>query len=182
MAIIVEQVHRLTVDEYLRVAEGDPAWDGTELIEGVVYDVTPESALHAEAVNTVRRLLEDVFPQQRVRDVGSVRLADDSLWNPDVYVAPAAAPLPKYPSAADLRLVVEVSVNSYRRDIDAKARGYAASIVPEYWLLVPDVGGHLLRHTKPDGARYTSVERVEFPRGFEQLNVGTLFPDGTPDG
>lgn len=179
MATIIDRLHRLTVDEYLQAAEGDPAWDRTELIEGVVYDMPPESTLHADAVHAVCRALDDVFPNHRVRATGSVRLSDDSMWDPDVYVASTSTPGPKYPSASDLRLVVEVSVTSLWRDIDAKARGYAASSVPEYWLLVPDVGGYLLRHTNPEGDRYQSIDRVELPRGYEELDVGALFAEGT---
>lgn len=179
MASIIDRLHRLTVDEYLRVAEGDPAWERTELIEGVVYDMTPEYALHADAVHAVCRALEDLFPSHRVRSNGSVRLSDDSMWDPDVYVASISTPRPKFPSASDLRLVVEVSVTTLRRDLVAKARGYAASSVPEYWLLVPDLGGYLLRHTNPNAGRYDSVERVELPEGYEQLDVSALFPQGS---
>lgn len=174
MASIADRVHRLSVEEYLRLAVGNPEWGRTELIEGVVYDVTPESALHADAVHAVRQALEMAFPEHRVRDVGSVRLADDSLWEPDVYVAPHVVPLPQYPTASDLRLVVEVSISSLRQDLDQKSPAYAANGVPEYWVLVPDVGGYLVRHTRPGADGYGSMQRVEMPGGYGDLDVRSV--------
>lgn len=57
---VAEEIHRMTVDEYIRVVRA-LGWESTELIEGVVYDVTPEFNRHAETVDNVFRRVDGYF-------------------------------------------------------------------------------------------------------------------------
>jgi hypothetical protein len=60
MVIATDDIHRFTVDEYLAlVGPGDPRWDHTELIEGFVYDRSPEHVLHARTVWAVGKSIGD---------------------------------------------------------------------------------------------------------------------------
>jgi hypothetical protein len=55
MAIRAEDLPHFSVDEYLVLAEAAPeALERTELIDGVIYRVSPESFLHAVAVKWKR--------------------------------------------------------------------------------------------------------------------------------
>ena len=76
-----QAIHRMTVDEYIRTVH-DLGWTSTELIEGVVYDVTPEFDRHAGTVMTVLHQLEDAFPHDVVRVVGSVQVSPTSSTAP----------------------------------------------------------------------------------------------------
>jgi hypothetical protein len=41
-------------------------------------------------------------------------------------------------------------------------------------VLAPEIGGYLLRHRKPAGDRYETVERIELPGGYADLDVAGL--------
>jgi Uma2 family endonuclease len=177
MAAALEHVHRLTVADYLRLAADDPHgdWDRTELIEGVIYDVSPESALHASAVRHLFLALMRALPEHEVFNSGSVVIGPDSLWDPDVYVLSPATPRDgTYWAATDVELVAEVPLTTRTTDLGAKAKGYAAAGIPQYWVLAPRPGGSLLRHRQPVGTGYEVVERFELPGGYTDLDVTAL--------
>ncbi len=52
----------MTVDEYTHIVR-DFGWESTELIEGVVYDVTPEHNRHMGTVMHVFRQLDAAVPE-----------------------------------------------------------------------------------------------------------------------
>jgi Uma2 family endonuclease len=177
MAVLADHVHRFSVGDYLRlVEEGDAArWESTELVEGVIYDRSQESALHAKAVHHLLRGLEAALPDRHVFIAGSVELGPDSLWNPDVYVLREGAPDDRtYPLGSDVELVVEVAFSTLPVDLGIKYRGYAAAGIAQYWVVVPQTGGYVLRHRRPAGDRYELVERFELPGGYETLGVAEL--------
>jgi hypothetical protein len=179
-AVVDDQVHRLNVAEYEHLvaraeAAGEFGWDRTELVEGVVYDVSPESSLHASAVHDLLDALRAAFPDQTVRITGSIRFDDESLWKPDVYVlAPGTNLDCDYPPGTDVELAVEVSLTSLGRDLGPKYRRYSAAGIAQYWVLLPQPGGYLLRHRDPTGHSYATVDRVELPDGYTKLDVASL--------
>jgi Uma2 family endonuclease len=62
----------------------------------------------------------------------------------------------KHPSAEDVSLLVEVSHSSLNFDLGRKLRLYAASGIPEYWVV--DVEHKLLHiHRAPTGNRYSDT-------------------------
>jgi hypothetical protein len=179
-AVLDDQVHRLTVAEYEHLvaaaeAAGEFGWDRTELVEGVVYDVSPESSLHTDAVHDLYEALKAAFPAQLVRMGGSVEIDGASLWKPDVYVlAQGTTRDRKYPLGSDVELAIEVSLTSLSRDLGPKFRRYAAAGIAEYWVLLPQPGGYVLRHRDPSGLGYHTVERIELPDGYTKLDVAAL--------
>jgi Uma2 family endonuclease len=162
MAIAADHLHRFTVDEYLAiVGSGDPRWEPTELIEGFVYDMSPEHLLHGRTVFAVAKAIEESLPGVEVVPGVSVRLGDLSLPLPDVVAATSAASDVLAPVEVGLvQIVVEVSVTTLAKDLGPKLRMYAGAGVPEYWVVVP-ADGYLLRHTDPVGTAYATVTRVE---------------------
>ena len=162
MVIANDDIHRFTVDEYLAlVGPGDPRWEHTELIEGFVYDMSPEHVLHARTVWAVGKAIEEALPELEVVPGGTVRLDELSLPAPDVIafageVTDELAPLDGHL----VRIAVEVSVTTLAKDLGPKLRMYARAGVPEYWVVVP-ADGYLLRHTEPAATSYAVVYRIE---------------------
>jgi Uma2 family endonuclease len=174
-------IHRMTVDDYLRIAELDPALERTELIEGVVHDVSPEHALHLLTVEIFRGKLAARFPDDWVVASGSARFTDWTLFDPDVFVFPRSAITDWYRpiDGTAVRLAVEVSVTTWRHDSGAKLRAYATAGVPRLWIVRPD-RGVLLHCTDPAGDGYRSRREVSLPtpENLEaQLDIGPLLND-----
>lgn len=132
--------HRLTVADYYRMAEAGVLGPTArvELIEGEVIDMAPIGTKHHAAVLRLSRQLQlSVGEQGLVSVQGPLRLSDDSQPEPDLMLlAPrtdfyAAA----HPSAADVRLLIEVADSSARYDREIKVPLYARHGVPEVWIV-----------------------------------------------
>src|SRR5262245_23201202 len=119
---------RMTVDEFLAWAEGQPG--RYELYNGVVYAMTPERVRHAEVKFAVQKALDAAIRRARVschmlRDGMTVRIDHETAHEPDALVycgerlPPAAIEVP-HPV-----IVVEVLSPSTRHiDAAAKLVGY----------------------------------------------------------
>ena len=173
---VAEEIHRMTVDEYLRIVR-DLGWESTELVEGVIYDVSPTYGLHTRTVMHVFRQLDEYVGSARTFPVGSVQLGQRSLFDPDVYVVADVdivtdvAPTP----GAGVILVVEVSVTTQAHDRGPKLIAYAKAGVPEVWLIDPRPEvGELVRYRDPDGASYRTVDRVAVGEHATDLDVAKL--------
>lgn len=173
---VAEDIHRVTVDEYIRIVR-DFGWEATELIEGVVYDVTPEFSRHTSAVMRVFRMLDTQFPDETTFNAGSVRLSQLSIVDPDAYVVEIGAqfePDDAIPVSA-VKLIVEVSVTTQARDRGAKLIAYAKAGVPEVWLIDPrPEAGELVRYRDPEGASYRSVARFDVGENARDLDVKAI--------
>jgi Uma2 family endonuclease len=173
MAIRAEDLPHFSVNEYLALAEAAPeALERTELIDGVIYRVSPESFLHSRAILWISKELEERYPGRCVPG-GSVRFPDASMWQPDVCVlrngAQVAETRDSYPSIDDVGWAIEVSLTTNQRDLGIKFRRYAQAGLPEYWVVNPEEGGWVLVHTNPVGETYRTVQRVELPGGYRDL-------------
>jgi Uma2 family endonuclease len=173
---VAEQIHRMTVDEYLRIVR-DLGWESTELVEGVVYDVASEYDRHAGTVMDVLFKLHGALPDEVVRNAGSVLVSESSMFDPDVYVIDGSfvrdpdQPIP----VASLKLVVEVSVTTQAHDRGPKLIAYAKAGVPEVWLIDPRPEvGELVRHRDPDGASYRTIDRFPVGENAADLDVAML--------
>ena len=161
-------VRRWTVDEYERLVTLLDL-DRVELIDGVVYDVSPEGFVHSHTAMAVSYQLNELHAPRLVMAAGSVRLDDGSLWNPDVFVlgVPASEVRDTYPKASEVLLAVEVSVSTWHRDTERKLPVYARNGIPEVWLLRPTSGKawELLRFTEPEADGYRSTATIALPDG-----------------
>jgi Uma2 family endonuclease len=170
-----DRPHRFTVERYLALVDADPALEGTELLGGVICDVSAEYKPHRDAVEDVFWRLAAVVGR-RAHVAGSVEVASDSIWNPDAYVERVDAdPERPVPHISELELAVEVSVSTGSRDMGVKERGYAAGGVPQYWIVVPGANGHALICEDPKGERYRTVRRIDLPNGHTDLPVEELW-------
>jgi Uma2 family endonuclease len=134
------QTHRITVDEYHRMAEvGLLAPDArVELIEGVIIDMAPIGSAHGRCVDHLNeRLVLAVHGRAIVRTQGAVELSRFSEVEPDIALLRfqregygEANPL-----GPDVLLVIEVADSSVEYDFGTKLELYARYRVSEVWIL-----------------------------------------------
>lgn len=175
------QRHRLTVEQYHRMAEtGVLARDArVELIEGVIVDMAPIGSRHAAVVNKLNRALIAAVGARAIVSVQNpIRLGDRSEPQPDLALLRpredfyADAP----PTAADTLLVVEVSQATAAYDRQVKVPLYAQHGVPEVWIV--DLDFSLVRfYRTPQGDRYVDISATETPGPTSVV----LLPDVTID-
>jgi Uma2 family endonuclease len=127
---------RWTRAEYYRL--GELGWftdQRTELIQGEIYLLSPQSSPHYRAVCKVVDALEGVLGEGYwVRCQGPLAVSDDSEPEPDVSVVPGSYDdYEDHPSTA--LLVVEVSLTSLSDDRRLNSQLYAAAGIAEYWLI-----------------------------------------------
>lgn len=136
MAVAAVEVHRWTREEYERMAaKGFFAPDArVELIDGIVYDMTPQNGPHASAVHRGLKVLERAFPDHYIRVQSPLALTEDGEPEPDLAVVPGTIDDydESHPSTA--LLVVEVADHSLSHDRSVKIPLYARSGIPEAWL------------------------------------------------
>jgi Uma2 family endonuclease len=161
MSMLMEvwpQRHRITVDEYHRMAEvGLLAPDArVELIEGEIIDMAPIGPSHSSIVNQlVRLLVRAVGDLAIVQSQGSVRLNLRNEPEPDLALFKPREDFYRHrlASGADTLLVIEVSESSLRYDQEIKVPLYARHDVPEVWV-VDLMHGKLHIHHSPMAGEY----------------------------
>jgi Uma2 family endonuclease len=161
------QRHRITVDEYYRMAEiGLLAPNAhVELIEGEIIDMAPIGPEHASVVDQLTRLLvRGVGESAIVRIQGSVRLSQVTEPEPDVAVLLPRADFyrHRHPSGAEIPLLVEVSDSSLRYDRDIKVPLYARYGVAEVWI-VDLKNRRLLAYSGLSDGQYRATTSTQHP-------------------
>ena len=144
--------HRLTVDEYFRMAEvGLLAPEArVELIEGEIFDMAPIGNQHGGFTAWLhRRLLRDLGEKISVWDQVTLPLGKYSAPEPDLVVLEYRKDeyKNKSPSPEDVLLIVEVSQSSLRHDQQVKVPLYARHGIPEVWILDAQRGQMHFLHT-----------------------------------
>jgi len=169
--------HRITVDEYYRMAEVGilPPDARVELIEGEIIDMAPIGSGHGGTVAQLIELLRDAARGRAQMWVQSeTRLSDISEPQPDFMLLKPRADFykKKHPGPDDTFLIVEVSESSLRYDREVKAPLYARHGVPEYWIV--DLKGRQVRFFRsPQSGRYTDVTSTDAP--------GVVVPAALPE-
>jgi Uma2 family endonuclease len=161
------QRHRITVDEYHRMAEvGLLAPEArVELIEGEIIDMAPIGPPHSSVVNQLLRLLmRAVGDRAIVQSQGAVRLNIRNEPEPDLALFKPRDDFyrHRHPTGADTLLVVEVSESSLRYDRNIKVPLYARHGVPEVWV-VDLVNGLLLTFCSPVDGEYRQQASTAAP-------------------
>lgn len=149
------QVHRLTVDDVQGMVAAGILDESSrvELLDGVLYDVSPPGPAHAGTVSWLNRHFSRGLDDHEVR-VQDVLLVAGGFVSPDLIVV-ERLPRDRLPDTAEL--VVEVAVTTHRHDT-AKAARYARDQVREYWIV--DLPGRRVR-----------VHRRPTPEGFDEQFV-----------
>ncbi len=176
--------HRLTVDEYYRMADVGllSPDDRTELIEGEIVDMPPIGSRHAAAVALLaKRMIRALGDSADARAQSPVRFLPRSEPQPDVALVKYRSDgyRQAHPTAGDTLLLIEVSDSTLRYDLEVKARLYATHGILEYWV-VDLVNRRVVRHRAPSGAQYAQVEEItagtlELPVGKIEIDLSDLW-------
>lgn len=174
-------IHRLDVAAYNQIV-GSGALEGrrVELLEGLVVEMSPQSAAHADMVMLLTRHFAKADAWLRVQL--PLEVPPDSEPEPDIAIVVSRPPLGEHPRTA--LLVVEISVSSQRIDRDVKRRLYARAGIPTYWLI--DVPARAVEvHSNPSVGDYADCERHDAGSmlpcpiaGVADLRLATLFDGG----
>lgn len=151
-----ESVRGLLVSEYdALVAGGLLDGEPVQLLEGVLVRMAPQSPGHSEAVHRATRSVVAQLPAGWTwRNQAPLVAGDHSEPEPDLAVVRDEDYSGGHPRSA--ALVVEVARSSRGIDLNVKARVYAASGVPEYWVL--DLANRCLYvHRGPGANGYDEV-------------------------
>jgi Uma2 family endonuclease len=156
MGQLSERQRPLRGDEYERmVAAGFFRDERVELIQGVVVEMSPQSAPHSYVIQILSRLL---MPRLVGRADVRVQLpfvaGADSVPEPDLAVVALGNYMNSHPSQA--LLIIEVADSSLKFDRLEKAELYARVSVPEYWI-VNLADRFIERHSEPTSGAYARV-------------------------
>jgi Uma2 family endonuclease len=129
-----------------------------ELLEGRLVEMSPIGPPHSSGVQKLTALLVPALASRAtVRIQSPFAALDTSEPEPDVAVVPSGGYDTAHPREA--YLVIEVAESSLVRDRGIKQRVYAASGVPEYWIVnVPE--GCIEVYRDPRGDVYASRQRI----------------------
>jgi Uma2 family endonuclease len=159
--------HRLTVDEYYRMAEaGILAPDArVELIEGEIVDMAPIGTRHGSAVKRLNTLLMNAVGTRGIVAVQDpLRLSLRSEPEPDLMLLKPRTDFYRnaHPTAADVLLLIEVSDTTSRYDREVKIPLYAKHGVTEVWIVDLDYG--MVRfYRQPQADGYADITATETP-------------------
>lgn len=138
-ASVTPAVHRFTRDEYHRMATtGLFADQRVELLDGEIIIMSPKLTSHSYAVTRLMYTLIPAFGAGAiVRVQDPVVLNDRSEPEPDLVVCQADPGQYKqaHPRADQVLLIIEVADSSLSYDRTRKAKAYAQSSIPEYWIV-----------------------------------------------
>lgn len=146
---------RMTVDEYLAWAEHNPG--RYELLEGEVYAMSPEGARHAEIKYSVQSALDRSIrsrrlPCQMLPDGMTVRIDDDTAYEPDALVYCGQKLAPRATEVPNPIVLVEVLSPSTRHiDASAKLGGYFSLPSVMHYLIVDPLRPFILHHARAAG-------------------------------
>ena len=175
-------LRRFTRPEYDRlVALGFFRQERIELLHGTIVRMSPIGPPHRDVVDRLNELLlPRLIGRARVSIQQPFAAWDDSEPEPDVSVIPLGDYSVDHPQRA--HLIIEVADSSLEEDRELKARLYAASGVPEYWIV--NLVQHVVEiHTEPMKGAYGRVRRAKAsetiaPGAFPDvpINVADLLP------
>ncbi len=189
MSELMEKVrHRVSVDDYYKMAAAGifGSNDRVELINGEIVDMAPVGSRHASLVKQLTRLFSAVAGEAFIVSVQDpLHLDAGSEPEPDLMLLESRTDFyaAAHPTAADVRLLVEVGDSTARFDREIKLPLYARHQIAEVWLIdVEACRVEVCRAPLADGSDYTERTIVSSgmiaPRAFPvaSIQVDTLFP------
>lgn len=107
-----------------------------ELLDGEIFQMTPQSSRHATTVSKLTRMAFEIFGASYVIRVQlPLVVATQSLLEPDLAIVSGVEDDYRDAHPTTAVFVAEVADSSLARDKDLKQRLYARAGIPEYWLI-----------------------------------------------
>ena len=153
-------LRRFTVSEYHRMIEAGILYEGErgELINGVIIQHMPQRRKHSAVISQMTELFYPpiIAKEARLRIQLPITLNDNTEPEPDLALVKRRADgyLESHPSPGDVLLLIEVSDTTLEYDQEIKLPRYAASGIPDVWIVnLVDNRIEVYRHplTLPDG-------------------------------
>ena len=138
MSVAMPSLRRFSRAEYVKMAEGGIFAPGehTELIEGEIFEMSPQKSSHATTVMIVADALRSVFTRGYVvRTQVPLDLNEISEPEPDVIIVSGTQRDYKDAHPTTALLVVEVSDTTLAYDRNYKASLYAKAGIADYWIV-----------------------------------------------
>ena len=128
-----------TVAEYHKMGEvGILPERGVELINGEIIEMSPIGSKHAKIVKKLNKMLGKIFGDEAIISIQDPIIANDlSEPEPDVAVLKYRADFyeDELPHGEDVLLIIEVADTTLVYDSKVKLPLYAASGIPECWVI-----------------------------------------------
>src|SRR5258706_12147964 len=138
MATLAKEFRHWTREEYERlVAEGffQPE-ERLELVDGLIFEMTPQNSWHAAAIQALQEALLPIFGKgYSLRVQMPLALGFDSEPEPDLAVVTGHWRNYRDRHPATAVLVVEVAETTLLHDRERKASLYSRAGIPDYWIL-----------------------------------------------
>lgn len=155
---------RFRVQEYHRLAEAGILNEDerVELLEGVIYEMSPQGPPHATLISELDHWIQrSAGPELRVRVQMPLSLTDESEPEPDLAVVTRHEQQTAEVHPRTALLVVEASGESLRRDRGIKRKLYARANVTEYWIaLVEEKKFEVYTDPDPAAGRFRTMKVV----------------------
>lgn len=135
----------ISAEDYQRMGAAG-IFDGkprVELIDGEIFALSPLTPYHNGHVDKISHFFHQALSGQAlVRTQGSVRTDEYSEPEPDIAILRFDEHYysVRQATAEDVLLLIEVAVSSVETDRTTKLKKYAATGIPEYWIVIPKQG------------------------------------------
>ncbi|MGL4611255.1 MAG: Uma2 family endonuclease [Trueperaceae bacterium] len=163
--------HTFTTDDFALMAEaGVFADQKVELLDGLIYDMSPANPAHEYYIDELHERFVEVFGRRaRVRSQNALDIGDsDWLPHPDVMLLKRRDYRKKRPTPQDALLVIEIANTSYDLDINKKAPKYAKAGIQDYWVINMKEQCWVV-HREPSRGKYKSITNVSFDKPIAPL-------------
>lgn len=155
---------KFSAEQYVQMIEAGVlgSADRVELIDGVITPMAPAGPEHNASLIQFTRLFAPVLDRFDLLVQGTVRLGENQVFDPDVALLDRKPKgyRDKHPTASDIRLGIESSASSLRKDLEKKLPVYANGSIGECW--IADLATNtLLVHRNPSCGSYTNVVKLQ---------------------
>jgi Uma2 family endonuclease len=162
----LEDYHQMIEAGILR----DRRW---ELLDGKIFEMSPETPLHYTTAKRGVKYLEDLLSSKAdVRFNGPITLSD-SEPEPDIAIVrlPESSYNDRHPGSQDIFWIIEIAKTSLKKDLEIKLAIYATAGIEEYWVL--DLATkQVIVFRNPQGSQYLEEFRV-----VQGATTPLAFPD-----
>ena len=132
------QFRRFTREEYEHLVKEGFFHPGerVELIEGYLYEMSPQDSWHASGIQALKEILTPIFKKgYDIRFQMPLALGLDSEPEPDVAIVRGHWRDYRNSHPTTAALIVEVADTTLLYDRDSKGRLYASAGILDYWIL-----------------------------------------------